>query len=281
MPVTSPPDEPSRGASATGSRRAATRQQEAGAAMRAETRRRLLQAAAEEFAEKGYTGATVAAIAARAGVTVQTLYLAWGSKLALLEGFLDESLTGRPEPGVVGPGREAMLAPLNAAAGDAVRMVAVIAALFRHICERAGLAWRLYRDASAAHPDVAAAWARLHTLRRGTFDSVLARIPSSALRPGLSVADAVDTAWAIASPETFDLFTRYRGYTMDEYEVWVRSMLLAALIDPALVPGGGAAPDRAGTTGARPSDIRADGSSGENRPASTGGAGPPGETPRA
>ena len=51
---------------------------------------RLLRAAEEEFTERGYAAATVARIAARAGVTVQTLYLAWGSKRALLRAYMYE-----------------------------------------------------------------------------------------------------------------------------------------------------------------------------------------------
>lgn len=239
MPATRPQNEVPEGGRpghpATGPRRPASRQQEIGAAMRAETRRLLLLAAGEEFAEKGYTRTTVAAIAARAGVTVQTLYHAWGSKLALLEAFLDESLTGRPGPGVVGSGRATMLAPLAEAGDDAVRLVGAIAALFRHICERAALGWRLYREASASNPDVAEVWARLQAERRGTFEMALAAMPDSALRPSLTRADAVDTAWAIASPDTFDLFVRYRGFTLDEYEAWVHATLLAALIDPGLL----------------------------------------------
>src|ERR1700749_5050924 len=70
------------------------RHQEAAAASRAETRRRLLRAAEEEFTERGYAAATVARIAARAGVTVQTLYLAWGSKRALLRAYIEPALAG-------------------------------------------------------------------------------------------------------------------------------------------------------------------------------------------
>src|ERR1700742_3534099 len=74
-----------------------TRRQEAGAASRAETRRRLLRAAEEEFTERGYVAATVARIADRAGVTVQTLYLAWGSKRALLRAYMEAALAGDDE----------------------------------------------------------------------------------------------------------------------------------------------------------------------------------------
>src|ERR1700753_2620027 len=74
-----------------------TRHQEAAAASRAETRRRLLRAAENEFTERGYSAATVAKIAARAGVTVQTLYLAWGSKRALLRAYMESALAGKDE----------------------------------------------------------------------------------------------------------------------------------------------------------------------------------------
>jgi AcrR family transcriptional regulator len=47
-------------------------------------RRRLLEAAREEFARSGYTGATVEDIAARAGVSRATLYMHFESKLDLL-----------------------------------------------------------------------------------------------------------------------------------------------------------------------------------------------------
>jgi len=50
-----------------------SRQREAGEATRRETRRRLLAAAQSEFSERGYVAATVARIASRAGVSVQSL----------------------------------------------------------------------------------------------------------------------------------------------------------------------------------------------------------------
>ena len=74
-----------------------TRQREAGAASRQETRRRLLAGAADEFAERGYAKATVTRIVDRAGVTVQTLYLSWGSKRALLRAYMEQALAGQPD----------------------------------------------------------------------------------------------------------------------------------------------------------------------------------------
>lgn len=55
----------------------------------AERRERLLQAAAEHFAESGYHGTDMAAIAAATGVTKVIVYRAFGSKLELYEALLD------------------------------------------------------------------------------------------------------------------------------------------------------------------------------------------------
>src|SRR6201985_821381 len=54
----------------------------------AETRERLLRAAADEFAERGYDGTRVADIAAAAGVSNGALYAHFGSKASLLEAAL-------------------------------------------------------------------------------------------------------------------------------------------------------------------------------------------------
>ena len=74
--------------------RRVSRQKEAGEVTRRETRRRLLAAAKTEFAERGYTAATVIRIAERADVSVQTLYSNWGNKRNLLRAVMESSVTG-------------------------------------------------------------------------------------------------------------------------------------------------------------------------------------------
>src|ERR1700744_2050469 len=71
-----------------------TRQKRVGDALRQETRNRILEAAEAEFTAGGYAGTTVTRLAASAGVSVQTLYLAWGSKRALLRGYMEHVLAG-------------------------------------------------------------------------------------------------------------------------------------------------------------------------------------------
>src|SRR6201992_620064 len=74
-----------------------SRQKRVGDALRRDTRHRLLEAAEAEFTAHGYTGTTVTRLASAAGVSVQTLYLAWGSKRALLRGYMESRIAGNLE----------------------------------------------------------------------------------------------------------------------------------------------------------------------------------------
>jgi AcrR family transcriptional regulator len=205
-----------------------SRQKQVGDALRTDTRARLLQAAEREFAARGYTGTTVTRLAAAAGVSVQTLYLAWGNKRGLLRGYLENALAGRattPEDAAAGL---AGLPPKERLAGLA-RLVATIA-------ERAALGWTLYRDAAVVDPEIAADWDELQLLRHRTFTRIVGDIPTTALRDGLSRAAAIDTAWTIASPETFDLLTRRLDYSVDQFRDWLEHTLIAALLEPTAQP---------------------------------------------
>lgn len=62
---------------------------------RAQTRRRLLEAAVEVFARRGYHGATVEQIAATAGVTQGALYGNFAGKHALFLALVDQRMAGQ------------------------------------------------------------------------------------------------------------------------------------------------------------------------------------------
>ncbi len=207
-----------------------TRHQEAAAASRAETRRRLLRAAEEEFAERGYTAATVARIAARAGVTVQTLYLAWGSKRALLRAYMEAALAGDDETPYPQALSDMVATVLEGTLDDPHAIVGQISLLYRNLAERAALGWQLYRDGAAGDPEIAADWQALQALRHHTFSTLIDHLPARSLRPGLTRAAATDTAWAIASPDTYDMLVRTRSYTLDQYQKWVTTSLTTLLL---------------------------------------------------
>jgi AcrR family transcriptional regulator len=203
-------------------RKPRTRQRRVGDALRRETRNRILGAAEAEFAARGYAGTTVSRLAAAAEVSVQTLYLAWGSKRELLRGYMEHVLAGEAASPADAALRFTGLAP-----GE---RLAELANLVAEIAQRAATGWSLYRDAAAVDPEIAADWNELQLLRHQLFVRILGVIPETALVDGLTLADAIDTAWVIASPESYDLLVHRRGYSLDRFRVWMQRTLSAAVL---------------------------------------------------
>ena len=212
--------------------RRVSRQREAGEATRRETRRRLLVAARAKFAERGYAAATVIRIAERADVSVQTLYSNWGNKRNLLRAVMESAVTGDDNiPLVAGQPPAVIVANLDPGdAKDPRRLLAHLSHQYRLLAERSAIGWQTYRDGAGIDPDIAADWQQLMEMRRRAFHTMFARLPATALRPGLSNAAAADTAWVIASPDSHDLLVRQAGYNYDQLEDWARTTLTAALL---------------------------------------------------
>lgn len=202
-----------------------SRQKQAGARLREETRQRLIDAAGTEFERHGYVGATVAGIAAHAGVSVQTLYLACGSKRELLRAYTERVLSFGENP-------SAHFARALAESGieDARSIVGWIVASFLRVTDRAAGAWALHIDASAVDPLVAEDWRQLQQMRLDTMRGLIALVPPEALRT--DPESSAETLWALASPETFRLFTHFRGLSPEDYGRWLEPTLVGALLRP-------------------------------------------------
>ncbi|MDJ0785569.1 MAG: helix-turn-helix domain-containing protein [Myxococcota bacterium] len=113
---------------------------------RLETRRRLLEAGTELFAEEGVRAATSSAIARRAGVATGTFYLHFPDKHALFEELVDAALEEmRPTPDPErsdGGSAEALRRDLERMVEVAVRRRNLIRAVFDR-GESSGLAERI------------------------------------------------------------------------------------------------------------------------------------------
>lgn len=208
------------------------RRRERGAASREETRRRLLAAADELFREQGYPATTVAAIAERADVSLQTLYLAWGNKRALLRAAGDAAAVASELPMQPEEWRSTIRAELADNVGDrdtATAYLAAVSRLFVRVAGRTALYWRMQRQAAATDPKIATDWEATTAERRRTMVEVARGIPREGLRAGLTEEDIVDTLWALASPEVYDLLTAQGGYAPAEFESWLEGTLVAAL----------------------------------------------------
>lgn len=208
------------------------RRRAAGAASREETRRRLVAAADSLFREEGYPATTVAAIAKRAGVSLQTLYLAWGSKRALLRAAAAAAAVASQTPMGSDEWRSIIRAQLARDAGEdaaAGAYLAAVSRLFVRVADRTAIYWDMYRQAAASDPEIASDWAVIGRDRRRTMTEVAGNIPARGLRSDLSTDDVADTLWALASPDLYHLFRSEGDRDSLAFQTWLERTLRAAL----------------------------------------------------
>lgn len=185
-----------------------------------QTRLAIRAAARELFEEKGFTAATVAQIAARAGVSNATVYATFGSKAALLREMMDEL--------EVAAGGDAAAARLFAQT-DPHRQLAAFVDWIRTLFEQGET---LFRAARAARGDeeveVFIATGNERRLE-GCRMLVAGWKRAGALRPGLSRAKGAESLWLLTSAELYLSSTATLGWSADAYEAWLLAAARHAL----------------------------------------------------
>jgi AcrR family transcriptional regulator len=191
----------------------------AGAARAQATRERVVAAAAPLFVAHGYLETTMAELAAAAGVAVQTLYLAFGSKAAVLRAVWDAA----------GPERPAGWTEALAAAPDGP------AALARHVDLTTAAVERRHPleavlRAAAADPEPAEL---LATARAAALDAHARAVDELAEHPGftvdMSLQRATDVLATLLAPETYGLLVVQQGWTTPDWAEWALRHLVADL----------------------------------------------------
>jgi AcrR family transcriptional regulator len=190
-----------------------------------QTRGRVLAAAARLFEERGYDGASIAAIAAEAGVSAESVYAHFGNKRTLLGELLRRAVRGddpAPVPEQAGP-------RALAAATDQREQLRLFAQDVVLRLERAAPLVAVVAGASRSDPELAALLRTLHADRLQNLghlvDALAANGPLA-----LGTDEAVETVWALTSPELHQLLTRVRGWSRRRYCEWLSGALAALLV---------------------------------------------------
>jgi AcrR family transcriptional regulator len=190
--------------------RSALRQQQA-----QRTRSAVIDAAAECFVETGYAATTMKNIAARAGVSVETVH-AQGSKASLLLAAVDRVLVGDDAPVPVIE-RPEMITVLEApSAREAMRRLREL------IVANLGQAlpvMHAFQRAAGADPEIEAAYAT-YDQRRLADMTRIAESLAPELRPDLTVAEAADVLWTLIDPAAAKGLVEDRGWGVERWADW-------------------------------------------------------------
>jgi AcrR family transcriptional regulator len=193
-----------------------------------QARDQIVGVAADLFLSGGYAATTVAAIAARAQVSVETIYKGFGGKPGLVRAIIEKGLAGRgPVPAEQRSDRIRDTEP------DPRRILTAWGEFVAEIAPRTVPILLLARDAAAADPELAALLEEVSAARLERM-TVNARGLHKAghLRPGLTVAEAADILWTYSAAEFWELLVIRRGWSPGQHGRFVAEAMIAALLPP-------------------------------------------------
>ncbi len=188
-----------------------------------QTRERILIQARGLFIEQGFAGTSVADVATAAGVSIPTVFSAFGSKVNLLKEAAETTMVGDAEPIPMARRPEMQHVRAGTTAKEVLDRFADL------IAARAGEIYPIYsviyrgRD---SHPEIAA-MAELLDDQRLRGAAALAEILVA--RSGRDDPDLVavvrDGLWAVMSLEWYEALVIRRGWSIGRYRGWLRAAM--------------------------------------------------------
>ena len=202
-------------------RRATRRQRQAEA-----TQAEIVAAATRLFFERGYMATTVEAIAAEAGVALQTIYNAIGSKRAVLSRVLDFAAAGPDAPAPV----PVFMARRTAEIHDAAGFARLLADWFAEVAPRVAPVFRVIREAAAVDPEAAELDRQRAAQRLRNYAEGVAAMQRRGIAAGKATDELAAAIWSIGYPETYRMLVIEQGWSAERYRSWVEASLSAVFL---------------------------------------------------
>ena len=187
-------------------------------------------AARELFERDGFRQTTIAAIAARAGVSAESIYKSFGTKAALAKAVFDLVIAGDDEPVPV-----AERAAARAIAQEpAVRnKIAMFAGGLAQRQARSAMVQILIRDGRHVDDALVPIWTKLNEeglvgmtmFGRHLFDT-------GQLRAGLDLDEVRDVLWTYLAIDNYERLVLSQGWLLERYAHWLARAITSALCDP-------------------------------------------------
>jgi AcrR family transcriptional regulator len=180
------------------------------------------------FVEPGYAATPLTAIAAEAGVAVQTVYKTFGSKQALLSALVDVTVAGDDEP-VALPVRQ-FVADIR----SLTRARPMLERYARHLVEvhaRQAHVMLALSTAATADTEAAAIWRKnIDDRRQGMTMFAADLISTGDVRPEHTTDTAADVLWLAMDVRNYDWLVRQREWPPERFQRWYVDTVAAALL---------------------------------------------------
>jgi AcrR family transcriptional regulator len=195
----------------------------------AATRHLILSAARELFTRRGYAATTVADIAGRAEVAVDTVYAAIGRKPVVMRAVLEAAISGTDD--AVPAEQRAYVTEMRRAASAEEKLRRYATAIVEMQPRLAPIVIAL-REAAVTDRECADLWAEISDRRARNMRLLAADLRSTGeLRGDLTDDDVADIIWGTNSPEFWTLMVSERGWPPDRFEGWLADAWIRLLLE--------------------------------------------------
>jgi AcrR family transcriptional regulator len=190
-------------------------------------RRTVVLAARELFERDGFRVTTVAAIAAHAKVSTESIYKGFGSKAALAKAVFDVVIAGDDEPVPVAQ------RPAMQAIRDEPDVRLKIAMFVDGLAQRQARSARvqmLIRDGRHVDDSLAPIWAKLN--EEGLVGmTLLGRhlLQTGRLRDGIDLQEVRDVLWNYLAIDSYERLVLSQGWSLERYARWLARAITSAL----------------------------------------------------
>jgi AcrR family transcriptional regulator len=195
------------------------------------TRRRIVDAGAELFVERGYVPTTIDAIAERAGVSRRTVFTSVGSKADILKLAFDWTLAGDDEPI---PIADRPVVRQLMQADDPADVLEPWLAMNAAINERIATLYLVLVVAADADPDVATLLATSDGQRLDGARRVVDRVVEvGGLRPDVTRDEAAEILDVLIDPMNYRRFVGIHGWEREAYVRHLQAMATQSILRSA------------------------------------------------
>ena len=192
------------------------------------TRRRIVDAGADLFVERGYVPTTIDAIAERAGVSRRTVFTSVGSKADVLKLAFDWTLAGDDEPIAIA---DRPVVQRLMRANDPAEVLEPWIAMNATISERIAPLYLVLVVAADADPEVATLLSTSDAQRIDGARRVVDRVAEvGGLRPGLTTDVASAILDVLIDPMNYRRFVGIHGWSPNAYVQHLEAMATAAIL---------------------------------------------------
>jgi len=186
---------------------------------------------------EGYRSTTVAGIARRAGVAVDTVYATIGRKPDLLREVVEAAISGTGQ--AVPAERRDYVIRLREAKGAAEK-IAIYAQALAGIQPRLASVYVALRDAAGTDADCAALWQEISERRAANMLKFVEDLAATGeLRTDRPAAELADAVWSMSGPEYWVLLVSQRGWSGGQFADWLTDAWCRLLLMPGSASGAG------------------------------------------